>query len=313
VSGLTDRLPLAVALATLWACAPRWAGAPVEPPRAAADLGGLRMAEQRGKVVVLTFGFTSCPDVCPLTLSRLRAAWRLLGDDAARVTGAFVSVDPERDAPERLRDYVAGFDARFLAVHLPAPALADGLAAYGATATRRLLDPDRYRHRPGAPPRYTVDHTAGFLVVDKRGLLRLRHPHDVAAEDLARDLRRLLAEPDAPGVRVEGAVAHLTRGGVGAVYLRIVNPSGADDRLVGVESAAAERVELHESVRSGDVVGMRPRDAFEVPAGGSVELARGGKHLMLMGVAGAARSIPVTLRFERAGALSLEVGVAEVQ
>src|SRR4051812_43468792 len=88
------------------ACARRWTGEEIAPSRQAADIGPLHLAAHRGDVVVITFGFASCPDVCPLTLSRMRAVYRLLGADGERVVMAFVTVDPERDRPETLERYV---------------------------------------------------------------------------------------------------------------------------------------------------------------------------------------------------------------
>jgi protein SCO1/2 len=307
--GRTLRLT-AVAAVALASCS-RWNGTPVEA-RPARDVGALQIAGHRDQVVVLTFGFTTCPDVCPLTLSKMRAAYRLLGADAERVAMAFVTVDPDRDLPDRLASYVAAFDRRITPVFVEGRALTDALAAYGATAEKRLPDPDRYARFPSAAA-YSVDHTAGFFVVDKRGRLRLHVGHDLAPESLVADVRRLLAEPAPPPVRVEAQVAHVSPSGVGAVYLRIVNPSGEEDRLLAADSGAADRVELHESVRSGDVVRMLPRDeGFEVPPHATVDLTQGGKHLMMLGVTrpDPATPLPLTLRFARSGALAIDVPVS---
>jgi protein SCO1 len=308
------RALVGLAIGLTWACGcgsrARLEGTVLEP-RPAADVGAFHIARERGKVVVVTFGFTTCPDVCPLTLSRMKAALRSLGDDAARVTMAFVTVDPERDRPDRLEAYVAAFDRRIVPVLAEGRALVAALAAYGATAEKRIPDADRYRNVPGAASRssYGVDHTAGFFVVDPRGRLRLHVRHDAPAASLASDVRQLLNEPAPRPVRIEAPVAHVTPAGVGAVYLRIVNPADEEDRLVRAESAAAERVEMHESVKDGDIVRMLPHErGFAVPARQTVDLARGGKHLMLLGVrpSDGAKRIPLTLRFERSGALSID-------
>jgi protein SCO1 len=306
-------LTLVLSLCVLQGCT-RWSGTRLDG-HPAADVGALRIAQHRDQVVLLTFGFTSCPDVCPLTLSRMKAAYRALGADADRVAMAFVTVDPDRDRPDVLGAHVAAFDRRILPVFVEGRALADALAAYGATATKRITDPDRY-HRVGAGAAaaapYTVDHTSGFFVVDKRGRLRLHEAHDVAADALAADVRRLLAEKVPPPVRVEQAVARLTPSGVGAIYFRIVNPAGDGDRLLSAESRAAERTEIHESVTDGDVVRMiAPERGFAVPPHATVELARGGKHLMLLGLSqrDPTKPIPLTLRFERSGAIAVDVPV----
>jgi copper(I)-binding protein len=119
--------------------------------------------------------------------------------------------------------------------------------------------------------------------------------------------------PDAPpALRVEAAQARLVPSGVGAVYLRVANLGGEKDRLLAAESDAARAVELHEVVRDGVVLRMEPReDGFEVPPGGALELAPGGKHLMLLGltVPAATDRMRLTLRFARAGPVEVEVPV----
>jgi copper(I)-binding protein len=157
-----------------------------------------------------------------------------------------------------------------------------------------------------------MDHTSGFFLVDKRGRLRLHEAHDLPADELVEDVRRLLAEEVPPPVRVEAPVAYLTPSGLGAIYLRVVNPSGDEDRLLSAESRAAERTEVHESVRSGDVVRMvSPERGFAVPPHGALELARGGKHLMLLGLShrDPSKPIPLTLHFERSGPIAVDVPV----
>jgi protein SCO1/2 len=182
---VTGRLAaLALAAACAGGCRDEFAGRILEPRRAAPDVGALRFAEHRGEVVVLTFGFASCPDVCPLTLSRMEAAYAMLGADAGRVTMAFVGVDPERDGTEALREHVAIFDRRIVPVYVDRAALSRALDGYGAAATtRRRADGD-----------VAVEHTTGMYVADRQGRLRLHHRHDARAEVLVADVRRLLAE-----------------------------------------------------------------------------------------------------------------------
>lgn len=139
----------------------------------------------RGKVVVLFFGFTHCPDICPTTLADAAAALKKLGPDAARVQVLFVTVDPERDTPETLAKYVPAFGAGFL-----------GLSG-DAAATQRAAKEFKifYEKRPGgAPGAYTVDHSGQSYVIDAKGQLRLFVRHDRIAQDLAGDLRALLNE-----------------------------------------------------------------------------------------------------------------------
>jgi protein SCO1 len=175
----------------------------LEPPQPAPELVAqgadgkpFRLSDRLGRVVVLSFGYTSCPDVCPTTLSRLRAVNRELGERADEVAVVFLTVDPERDRPERLHSYLAAFDPRFEGVVVERAQLPRTLERFGVTAVRRLADARRYRNLEGASaePPYSIDHTGGYLVIDRGGALRLRYPHQASAEQLASGLRGLLDE-----------------------------------------------------------------------------------------------------------------------
>lgn len=143
------------------------------------------LADFRGKVVVLFFGYTHCPDVCPTTLAELSQVMKMLGSDADRVQVLFVTVDPERDTPAVLSQYVTAFDPRFL-----------GLSG-DAAATRRAAKEFKVfyeKHKGPAPGEYSVDHSAGTYVIDPEGRLRLFVGYGKADTGLARDIRTLLNE-----------------------------------------------------------------------------------------------------------------------
>ncbi len=141
------------------------------------------LADFRGKLVVLFFGYTYCPDVCPTTLVDMAAVMKSLGKDAERVQVLFVTVDPERDTREVLAQYVTAFDPRFLGLYGDA-------AATGRAAKEFKIF---YEKRPGSTPSaYTVDHSAQSYVLDDKGNLRLFVRQDRIAADLADDLRSLL-------------------------------------------------------------------------------------------------------------------------
>lgn len=139
------------------------------------------LADFRGKVVMMFFGFTQCPDICPTALSRAVEVRRLLGADAERLQVIFVSVDPERDRPEVLKAYTAAFDPAFLGLHA---SLED---------TRKVADAFRvfYRKVPTGAS-YSMDHTATSYVFDPQGSLRLAVAYQSPAESVAADVRTLL-------------------------------------------------------------------------------------------------------------------------
>lgn len=143
------------------------------------------LADFRGKVVAVFFGFTHCPDVCPTTLADMRTVMGQLGDDAARLQVIFVSVDPKRDTPEVLARYVPSFHPTFL-----------GLTGSPDAVTKVAGDFKIFvREQPGKTPEtYTVDHTAGMLVFDPAGRLRLFVNYGMAPEKMTPDFKRLMKE-----------------------------------------------------------------------------------------------------------------------
>ena len=140
-----------------------------------------RLEDFRGKAVVLFFGFTHCPDICPTTLADISQAIKQLGPDADRVQVLLVSVDPERDTQESLAKYVTAFDPRFLG-------LRGDLAATKKVAGEFKIYFEKRKQGDG----YTVDHSAQSYVIDPQGRLRLLVRHDRIGQDLAADLRSLL-------------------------------------------------------------------------------------------------------------------------
>ncbi|MCL4800362.1 MAG: SCO family protein [Burkholderiales bacterium] len=138
----------------------------------------------KGSAIVVFFGFTQCPDVCPTTLASMKAVKQQLGEDGKRLQVLFVSVDPERDTQELLAQYVTAFDPSFV-----------GLRG-DAEATARVAKDFKvfYQKVPGATPAtYTVDHSAGSYVFDPAGRLRLYVRHGQSPDAVAHDLKLLLS------------------------------------------------------------------------------------------------------------------------
>ncbi|NMG71427.1 SCO family protein [Parazoarcus communis] len=139
------------------------------------------LADFRGKAVIVFFGFTQCPDVCPTALSRAVEVRSRLGEEGKRLQVIFVSVDPERDTPALLKEYTAAFDADFLGLYT------------SVEDTRKVAEAFRvfYRKVPTGDS-YTMDHTATSYVYDPEGRLRLAVSHSSSAESVADDIRKLL-------------------------------------------------------------------------------------------------------------------------
>ena len=142
------------------------------------------MADYKGKVVVVFFGFTQCPDVCPTTLTEMDEALKLLGPKADKVQVIFITVDPERDTAAVLAQYVPAFNPRFV-----------GLRPADEAGLEKLAKDFRiyYKKVPGSKPgSYTMDHSAGSYVFDQNGQLRLYIKHAQGPEVLAHDLKNIL-------------------------------------------------------------------------------------------------------------------------
>jgi protein SCO1/2 len=140
------------------------------------------LADFKGQAVLLFFGFTQCPDVCPTALARAAQAKALLGELGARLQVVFVTVDPERDTPQVLQAYTKAFDESFLALY--------GSLDETAELARNFK---AYYKKVPTGASYTMDHTALSYVYDPAGQLRVVLRHDQTAEQYAQDLRRLLA------------------------------------------------------------------------------------------------------------------------
>ena len=141
------------------------------------------LADYRGKVVVLFFGYTQCPDVCPTTLAALAETMKMLGPDAAKVQVVFVTVDPDRDTAPLLASYVTAFDPSFVGLSGDAEAIARTAKEF------KVL----YQKQPGKTPEsYTVDHSAGTFVFDPQGRLRLYVSNGQGPAIFAHDIHELL-------------------------------------------------------------------------------------------------------------------------
>lgn len=141
------------------------------------------MADFKGKAVVVFFGFIQCPDVCPTTLANFAQVMKNLDKDADRLQVIFVTIDPERDTADILKEYVTQFDPRFLGM-------------YGnATETARVAKSFKvfYAKVPGKEPgSYTMDHSAGVYIFDTKGNLRMYGRHDANPASTTADIRQLL-------------------------------------------------------------------------------------------------------------------------
>lgn len=167
-------------------------GGVLEPPATAPEMvltdqqgRPFQLSEQQGKVVLLFFGYASCPDVCPTTLAELTRVMRQLGDRAAGVQVAFISVDPS-DTPQKLAQYVKLFNANFAGLTGSDIELQRAMKSFQVKAERR--------ETPGSGVGYSIDHSAFTYVIDKQGRLRELINYGSPVDDVVNDVQLLLSE-----------------------------------------------------------------------------------------------------------------------
>lgn len=142
------------------------------------------LADLKGNVVVLYFGYTTCPDLCPTTLSDFTAVKAALGKQADAVRFGLVTVDPERDTPERLQHYLEFFDPAFIGLTGSAEQISTVEREYGVIAKRVDF--------PGTSTGYLMDHTSVIYVIDSKGMMRVTFQYGADPNDIADDIRHLL-------------------------------------------------------------------------------------------------------------------------
>ncbi len=269
------------------------------------------LSEHRGEVVLIFFGFTYCPDVCPLTLSNWKRIEKALADDASRVRFVYISVDPERDTPEKMREHLAIFSPNFIGL---TGALEELLPVYSAFGVYREKE-----QVSESAAGYIINHTARMFLLDRSGRWRLSFAQDSPNEDIVHDIHLLLKE-DQPQISVEKiwswpAHAAADGGSTGAVFMTVINHGDVSDRLLHAYSDAAGAVEIHETVMVGDRMKMQPvTNGLEIPAHGQIEFKPRSHHIMLIGLRRdlkVGERFSLVLEFEKSGNLTVESEVRE--
>ncbi len=288
--------------------APTWRGATVEPARSRPSftLTGTDgqpydfAARTAGQLTFLFFGYTNCPDVCPISMATLTQALHDLPGVGAQVV--FVTTDPSRDTPERLQEWLGHFEGKVVGLTGTPEQLAAAQQAAGATVA--------IAEQPDAGGSYTVGHSAAMNVYTPDDLQHLSYPAGTVQSDWMADIPRILAQPGwngAGSVRVTAAYASPGTGGAGAAYLSVTN-TGGDDAIVGITSPDAAAAELH--VTSGTT--MREATELALPAGATVQLAPGGDHVMLSGLTrelAEGDTITLVVHFREAPATTVQAAV----
>lgn len=282
--------------------------------------------ETAGKVALLFFGYTYCPDICPIHMATLSAALREVAPEVrARVVVAFVTVDPARDTPERLEAWLAAFDSSFVGLRGTVEEVSRALAFYG------YPPPETSGDEPG----YTVGHPALVYAFSPDGLGRAMYGPETSRAVWVHDLPLLggAAASGAAGAPADRAAPVLARAGgvevlyavvprpptatTTALYMTLCNVGAEPDTLLGIETAAAERATLHEMVLQGGIMRMSPLEGgIALSPGDTVRLEPGARHGMLEGLGTLPEPggvVTIVLRLARAGALSVPARVVRYE
>ena len=288
-------------------------------------------AETEGKLTFLFFGYTNCPDICPVHMAQLSEILARPGMPNATVV--FVTTDPTRDTPEALKKFLGNFDPEFIGL---TGTDAEILAAEDAAGVPPA-QLDTADGQPDPEGGYTVSHAGQVLAYAPDNLGYTVYPFGTRTSQYADDIPLLAAiEPDSGAeeaaassttepatawggatlgdLTVSDARAAEPTGPNAALYFTVTN-SGDDDRLLAATTESSPEVAFHETVTDGDTTSMSPLpDGIEVPADGTATLEPGGTHAMLIDVKAieAGDLMPVTLTFEQAGEFNVLVPVVPV-
>jgi protein SCO1/2 len=189
-----------ILLFVLWWIRPHpFHGMLLQSPERAADFtltastgASLRLSDLRGKIVLLFFGYTTCPDVCPLTLAELKQMRQLMGDQADQVQVLLLTVDPTHDTPEKLAHYLAAFDETFVGLTGPVETLSAVATEFGVFFDDRVAVGHADSHAPAPAASLPVEHTSTVVVVDADGYTRLLFPPGMSPADMAEDVKYLI-------------------------------------------------------------------------------------------------------------------------
>lgn len=269
-------------------------------------------ARTDGHITLLFFGYTYCPDICPVHMATLSGALRELDAEARdRVRMVFVSVDPARDTPERLRQWLSAFDSTFVGLTGTDEQIAEALAFY------RYPPPETSGEEVG----YTVGHPASIYAFTPDDLGRAMYGVETTKAMWVHDLE-LMAEHEWPAVEelIEVTEAYAPAPPTGertAVYLTLVNGGASADTLRGVRSDVAATGSVHDMVTRDGMMHMVPmHEGLPLPPGDTVRLEPGRRHGMLEGLLRPlvpGETIQVTLHFARAGTRRVPVHVVRYE
>ncbi len=278
------------------------------------------LSDYRGKVVMMSFGFTSCPDICPVTLNQQKQLMKQLGEDASELQNILVTIDPERDTPKVLKEYLSYFDPTFIGLTGTIDEIKAVAMQYHSSFKKHDLNSNG---------KYIFGHTVSVFLIDQQGKLRGHYKIEKELDKLLADARWLIkGEPIhqpigsqtnnliKSNIEIEGAWIRALPPTVknSVAYMTINNNSKNEDRLLSVHSPLAASAEVHEYFTENGMEMMRPINEPVIPAQGSLFIKPLGLHIMLLDIEKVPKEgskVALTLRFQHAGEVSVYADVKD--
>lgn len=246
--------------------------------------------ETEGKITLLFFGYTHCPDVCPLHMANIAAVLaKMPWEEREKIRVVFVTTDPQRDTPERLAAWLSGFDPAFVGLRGSADSVSGIQTSLGLVPASRQPSADSSNE-------YLVGHAAQVIAFGRDNVAYVAYPFGTRQDDWAHDLPLLIRgdeavaaaahhtpQPDisVPDRAISPAVIVAPDSASGAAYLTIKNGSAVDDTLYAVTPIGGGVASLHVSTASGGPVRMKSMRSIAIPAGSVLTMRPGGVHVML--------------------------------
>lgn len=281
---------------------------------------GAKLSDYRGKVVIMSFGFTSCPDICPVTLNQQKHLMTQLGEDASELQNLLITIDPERDTPEALKEYLSYFDPTFMGLTGTIDEIKAVAMQYHSSFKK---------HELNSSGKYIFGHTVSVFLIDQQGRLRGHYKIEKELDKLLADTRWLIKDKSiiqpvaiqtdkliAPKIEIEGAWVRALPPTVknSVAYMTINNNSENEDRLLSVHSPLAASAEVHEYFTENGLEMMRPVNELGIPAQGSLLIEPRGLHIMLLDIEKVPKvgdQVALTLKFQHAGEVKVSADVKD--
>lgn len=275
----------------------------------------VRLSDFRGKALLLFFGYTNCPDLCPLTIAHISQLMEKLGDQSDEVQVLFATIDPTEDTPEVLKAYLNYFDPRFVGLTGGPKQVEKMLSAYqveySQLADMPLKLDIKVTQRTGKTKGTIYSHTSNIYLFDKNTQLRSFYYIGTPVDKMKDDVQSLLQKAPTlaeqkdieiinPWVRDMPPTSKVT-----AAYMTIKNHSNQDEKLIGLSSSIAKEGQWHVTQIENSNAHMKELLSIVIPANGAVVLKPGAQHGMLMGLEFGAlqrsETVPLILTFEQRG------------